>query len=50
MYNYGVVVVYECGDGLKHQEVVPLNHDFGTIDGWNEMMSKQGKDTQYPMI
>lgn len=41
--NYGVVVVYECGNKPHqelHQEVVPLKYNFGTVKGWNEMMSK----------
>lgn len=36
---YGVVVSY-IYDNSFWQQVIGLEHDFNTIDGWNEMMSK----------
>jgi hypothetical protein len=36
---YGVVVSY-IYDNSFWQQVIDLEHDFNTIDGWNEMMSK----------
>ena len=50
---YGVVVTYitsplQPGNSPEyHQVAIDLTHNFDTIDGWNEMMSKlphQGKD------
>ena len=36
---YGVVVSYICENSFW-QQVIDLEYDFNTVDGWNEMMSK----------
>lgn len=36
---YRVVVSYICNNSFW-QQVIDLEHDFNTVDGWNEMMSK----------
>ena len=36
---YGVVVTYTWGQGFC-QQFIELEHDFNTVEGWNEMLSK----------